>query len=142
MGGILRSVVQENVDAVRRIVEAGNRRDIDAILAELDGAVEWHDAAPMLLGGEATVYVGHVGVRALFTDLWDVLDEIAVEFTEIRDLGERIVGTGRLHTRGRASGVETESPYGGISDWMNGKAVRVWTYLDPKEALEAAGLSA
>jgi len=23
----------------------------------------------------------------------------------------------------------------------NGKAIRIWTYLDPEEALEAAGLS-
>jgi len=27
-----------------------------------------------------------------------------------------------------------------LSEFKNGKAIRVWTYLNPKEALEAAGL--
>jgi hypothetical protein len=31
--------------------------------------------------------------------------------------------------------------FGTVADMKNGKAVRIWTYLDPQEALEAAGLS-
>ena len=30
--------------------------------------------------------------------------------------------------------------FGTVTDMKNGKAVRIWTYLDPQEALEAAGL--
>ncbi len=131
---------QENVESVKRFGGANNRRDIEAMLAELDGAVEWYDAAPMLLGGAETVYRGHEGVRALLDDLWGAFDEIHVEFTEIRDLGDRIVATGQLRVRGSASGAELESSYGVVSDFENGKAIWIRTYVDADEALEAAGL--
>jgi ketosteroid isomerase-like protein len=131
---------QENVEAVRRATEAINRRDVDAMLEVLDPEVEYYAALPAL-GGSAAVYHGHAGVRELFRDLFDVLDEFHVEYSEIRDLGDRIVAIGRLRTRGKGSGVETESPFGTVSDGKDGKAIRVRAYLDPNEALEAAGLS-
>ena len=81
------------------------------MLEELDAAVEWYDAVPMMLGGKATVYRGHEGVRDLWRDLDDVFEERRVEFAEIREVGDRVLATGRLHARGKGSGVETESPY-------------------------------
>jgi hypothetical protein len=42
--------------------------------------------------------------------------------------------------RDRQSGVETESPLVSVTDVKNGKGIRVWNYLDPKEAFEATGL--
>jgi hypothetical protein len=33
----------------------------------------------------------------------------------------------------------TELAFGTVTDMKNGKAIRIWTYLDPQEALEAAG---
>src|SRR5918994_7434095 len=35
---------KENVEAFKRALEAGNRRDFDALLEELDPEVEWHPA--------------------------------------------------------------------------------------------------
>jgi ketosteroid isomerase-like protein len=132
---------QENVDQAHRAADAYSRRDVDALLEELDPEVEWHSALSTVLSGEATVYRGHDGVREWFRELDDALGEIYVEYSDIRDLGDRVVAIGRIRTRGRESGVETESPLAAVSDLRNGKAVRVRTYLDPKEALEAAGLS-
>jgi ketosteroid isomerase-like protein len=63
------------------------------------------------------------------------------EFPEIRDLGDRIVAVGWLRGRGKGSGVEVETPVAYVVDVRGHKAIRVRTYLDPKEALEAAGLS-
>ena len=34
-----------------------------------------------------------------------------------------------------------ETPFGYVVEYENGKATRVLAYLDPKKALEAAGLS-
>jgi hypothetical protein len=42
--------------------------------------------------------------------------------------------------RGRESVAETESPFGYVVEFKAGKATRIWSYLEPKEALEAAGL--
>ena len=65
---------QENVEALRRGAEAFNRRDIEAMLKEVDDEVVWHAVLPVTLGGEATVSRGHEGVREMFRDLFDALD--------------------------------------------------------------------
>ena len=129
----------ENVESFKRGAEASNRGDIEAQLEDLDPDVEWSPAFPVLLGGEARVYRGHDGVREMFRAFYDVLDEIHVEYSEIRDLGDRVLGIGLIRTRGGASGVATESPFAVVTDFKDGKAVRVRTYLDPQEAVDAAG---
>jgi ketosteroid isomerase-like protein len=132
---------QENVEVMRRGFEAGNRRDIEAMLEVLDPEVEWQSALLMSLEGEGAVYRGHEGIREFFRDLDELFDKLHAEYPEIRDLGDRVVGIGRISMRGKTSGAETESPIGTVVDFENGKAIRVRTYLDPKEAFEAAGLS-
>ncbi len=131
---------QENVGSFKRFLDAYNRRDVEAMLEELDPEVEWHPAILTPLEGEPTVYRGHEGMREWVRDLDEVFAEIDVEFSEIRDLGDRIVAIGSIRMRGKGSGAETESPIASVSDLKNGKSIRVRTYLDPKEALEAAGL--
>jgi ketosteroid isomerase-like protein len=133
-------MAQENVEQAKRALEAYNRRDVEALLEYLDPEIEWHPALPVLLGGEATVYRGYDGVREFFRETDDVLAEIHVEYSEIRDLGDRVVAIGNIRARGKASGAATESPVATVSDVKNGKTIRVRTYLDPQEALEAAGL--
>jgi ketosteroid isomerase-like protein len=131
---------RENIESFKRAVEAYNRRDVEALLQELAPEVEWHPVLEGLLGGEATVYRGHEGVRELLRITDETLGEIFVEFSEIQDLGDRIVATGRLRTRGKESGVETESPVGYVAKLRDGKTSQIRTYLDPEEALVAAGL--
>jgi ketosteroid isomerase-like protein len=132
---------RENVEAFKRGTEAYNRRDADALLKELDPDVEWHSALLIPFGGEATVGRGHAGVHEVLREVYEALAEIHLEYSEIRDLGDRIVGIGRIRTRGKQSGAVTEMGFGIVSDMKNGRAIRISTYLDPQEALEAAGLS-
>src|SRR5436190_23198387 len=101
---------QENVEAFKRGLEAGNRGDVDALLKELDPEVEWHTALHALLGGEQTVFRGHNGVREMLRDLNEAFGEIQIEISEIRDLGDGLIATGRTPTRGTASAAETETP--------------------------------
>ena len=132
---------QENVEAFKRFADANNRRDVDALLAELDADVEWQSAVLGSLGGEATVHPGHDGVREMLRDLYEAFSEFRVELSDIRDLGDRIVAIGRWVTRGEESGVETTPPLASVVDFKDGKAIRVRSYLDPNEALDAAGLA-
>ena len=131
----------KNVETFKRGLEAYNRRDADAVVEDLDAEVEWHPALLVMLGGEATVYRGHEGVRALLREVDETLADIQVEFSDIRDRGEQVVAIGSIRTRGKKSGATTESALGYVADFRNGKVVRIRTYLDPREALEAAGLS-
>ena len=130
---------QENVEVVKRTIEAANRRDIEAVLEEADPQVEWpHPGFHVALGGEATVYRGHEGVRKVLQDLFD---EVEVLVSEIRDFGDRIVVIGALRGRGAESGADVTTPWGAVVDFKDGKAIRLSDYLNPNEALEAAGLS-
>src|SRR5829696_4406111 len=131
---------QENVETFKRAADAYNRRDIDTLLRELDPEVEWRSAILMPLGREARVHRGDQSVREGLRDLYEALSEFHVEYSEIRDLSDRIVGIGRVRIREKHSGVETESPLVSVTDVKSGKGIRVWNYLDPKEALEAARL--
>ena len=134
------SISKQNVEAFKRAVEANNRRDVDALVEELDPEVEWHPGLPALLGGEATVYWGHEGARQLFRDLYEALAELHLEFSEILELDDLIVAIGRIRVRGREGGAEAEAPWNYVVQFKNGKAVLIRTYLDPKDALEAVGL--
>ena len=126
----------QNVEAFKRAIAAATRGNVEALLEELDPEVEWHSAILVPLTGTATVYRGHAGVKEMFQDFYDTFATIDVEFTEIRDLGDRVVAIGRIRTRGKESGAETESPWGYVAEFKNGKALRVRTYLHPKDALE------
>jgi ketosteroid isomerase-like protein len=132
---------EENVEVVRRVSDAYNRRDVEAMLGELHPEVEWYPWLQVQLGGGATVYRGHEGIREGIRDGDDAFSEVRTELSEVRDLGERAVAIGYLRGRGRESGVMTESELAWIVDFKSGKVIRVREYLDPKEALEAAGLS-
>jgi len=133
-------MAQEDVEAFERAIEAYNRRDIDAFLEAIDPEVEWQGALQALLESEAKVYRGHEGVRQWVRDIDEALADLRLELPEIHDLGDRLVAIGRLSARGQASGAETESPFGCVVEWKNGKATRVVSFLDRKDALEAAGL--
>jgi ketosteroid isomerase-like protein len=132
---------EENVDAFRRGIEAYNWRDIDAFLEVFDPMVEIHPLTLAMFGQETTIYRGHEGIRQFVRDVDEVLPQIQVELLEIRDLGERIVASGRIQARGRASGAEVESPISWVVEFRDDRVVRMRDYLDPKEALEAAGLA-
>jgi len=131
---------QENVDAITRFAHANNRRDVGAMLEELDADVEWHSAILGSLRGEAAVYRGHAGIRELFKDLYEAFSDFRLEFAEFRDLGDRVVAIGRWVTCGEESGVVSTHPLAVVVDLKSAKAFRVHAYLDPKEALETLGL--
>ena len=110
------------------------------VLEELDPAVEFHAVLEELLGGEGRVYRGHAGYRDFTRDFDEAFAEAHWEFPDIRDLGDRLLAIGRFRATGH-SGARAEVPLGVVVDYGNGVMTRVWSTLDPREALEAAGLS-
>ncbi len=132
---------EENVEALRRAVIAYNGADVDALLEELDPDVEWRSLNQVMFGGQAQVYTGHDGVRRFMTEVEEAFAQARIEKLEVRDLGERVVGSGQLHIRGRASGVEIDSPIAWLAEFKDGRMTRIKDYLDPRQALEDAGLS-
>jgi ketosteroid isomerase-like protein len=73
--------------------------------------------------------------------MYELFAEVQILISEIRYLGDRVVVTGSLRGRGREGGAEVTTPWGAVVDFKDGKGIRISDYLDPQEALEAAGLS-
>ena len=132
---------EENVETVKRGFDAITRLDEEEMLEFMDPEIDFRPRFQLMLGGEAAEYHGYAGVREAFRDVYSALDWIKPEVSEIRDLGDRIVALGHLRIRGKATGIEADSSAGWVVDIRDGKAVRISEYLDPGEALEAAGLS-
>ena len=132
---------KEHVEAFKRGLEAGNRGDVDGLLDELHPEIEWHSALHVLMGGQLTVFRGHAGVRRMIGDLNETFAEVHIEMSEFRDLRDGLVAIGCTRNRGKASGVETETPLALVTEIRDGKTISIRAYLDREEALEAAGLS-
>src|SRR3954447_7530263 len=66
---------QDNVESFKRFADANNRRDVDALLAELDPDVKWQSAVLGSMGGDATLHRGHAGVRRMLRDLYEAFSE-------------------------------------------------------------------
>ena len=130
---------QGNLELTRRYIDAYNRRDAAALVELSDPELEWRPAATRAF--EQTVYRGHEGIRQYITELDDTWEELVIEISEIRDLGDRIVLLGRVRGRGRSSGVEVDEPFGSYTEVREGKATRIDGYLAIEPALAAAGLA-
>jgi ketosteroid isomerase-like protein len=132
---------RENVEAFKRGSAAWNCGDLEGLLEVVDPEIVWRDAINVMFGGEAATVQGHRAVSEMFHDLFASFAEIETDFRDFWDLGERVVALGQIRMWGKESRVETGSPFAALTEWRDGKAIRVQTYLDPEEALEAAGLS-
>jgi ketosteroid isomerase-like protein len=133
-------VSQENVEICKRAFEAlGVHRDTEAALPYLDPEVELRSA--IIGGAEGITYRGHEGVRDWMIESDATFGELRLEPEEWRDTGDDVLLLGRLHARGRESGVEVESAIAWLLTLRGGDIVRMRGYLNPQEALEAAGLS-
>ena len=133
---------QENVDNFRRGLEAYNRGDLDALMEELDPDVEWRPALAVLLGGEQAVFFA--GTRECGSSIQEEHEALAMyqaEISEIRDLGDSVLAIGRFRVRGKESGVRSSRPSVSWSTTGTARQIRLRTYLDLDEALEAAGLA-
>jgi ketosteroid isomerase-like protein len=130
---------QTNVEVVKVLMNAVNRRDIDTFAGLTTADFEWFPVFAARVEGD--VYRGRQGIETFLGEVDQTWEEFRPVPEQYRDLGDRVLALGRLKTRGRASGVPSESPWGGVYDFRDGKISRIRTYLDHGEALRAAGLS-
>jgi ketosteroid isomerase-like protein len=129
---------QENVEIVRRAIEAWNRRDVDGAFQDLlpDAELDWSES----LGIQRGVYRGIEEIRRFYQEWLDLFEEMDVRPEAFIDAGEHVVVPNRTYLRGR-DGIEVEA--GSTSVWRlrDGKIVLHRLYQDKEAALEAVGLS-
>jgi ketosteroid isomerase-like protein len=128
----------ENVERLRRVIDAYNGRDIEAFIAYCDPRIEFQSAFAAV-GGE--VYDGHDGLRRWHRDVEDVWgDAVRVEPETYFDLGEHTLIWYVLHGRGRHSGVEVAMPVALVARWRDGLIVYLKAYAHREDALSDLGV--
>jgi ketosteroid isomerase-like protein len=127
-----------------RSVSRGNaavkRGDLEFQLAAFyDPDVEWHGT----VGGldEGRTFRGHQEVIAGFADYFAVWERIDLRPEELIDTGDQLIVFVHEVARGRESGVVVETDTATVNTLRGGMIVRVRSFMDRSQALEAAGLS-
>jgi ketosteroid isomerase-like protein len=129
---------QQNVEALKRGVEAYNQRDIEPFMDLFHPEAEWYPFTAQVEGDEA--YHGHEGLRQWIANTNATFEESEASIDEIRGEGDIVLALGHLHARFR-SGVTLDSEIGWVVRFRDGLAVWGRTYESHAQALEAAGLS-
>jgi ketosteroid isomerase-like protein len=129
---------QENVEIVRRFFDAVERRDFDAALKDVAPDCEFDNSSN--LGEWRGVHRGHDQIRQLWRSFLEPWESFWSEADELIDAGDRVVGWGTAHLRGR-DGIEVTAKQGFVFTFRDGVVTHVAAFNERAEALEAAGLS-
>jgi ketosteroid isomerase-like protein len=118
-----------SADTVRRSYEAFARNDLEGVMADMDEAIEWHQAQGLPHGG---FYRGLDEVRRnVFEPLHDQWwAEFSAEPDEFVDAGDTVVVLGRYRAVAKRTGRRLDVPYIHVWTLRDGKAVRFRQFLD------------
>lgn len=131
---------QENVEVVRRALQAYAEEGLDAMAEFWDPDIDWR-AAEGAIDDFGEMH-GKAAVRSYLQDWVDMFDDLNLVAEELRDVGDdRVFAILRLTGRAKISGTDTDLRYAVVYTIGDGKVVRGREYLNPDEGLEAVGLS-
>ena len=126
---------QETVDAFRRGTDAINRGDLD-----IEELIHPEVVFEPLRSRTEGAFVGHEGMRRFIADTEDMFEVFQADYTEVRDLGERVLAIGTIRMRAKMSGVATDVPTAVIAEFRDGLVWRFHDYGDGRSAKRAAGV--
>jgi ketosteroid isomerase-like protein len=131
---------QENVDVARRMLQAFNDGDVEAIVAECDPTVEWEEQS---IPGVEPLYRGHEGVRRWWaaTILQEELGSLEGRLEGVKEADDTVIASVRFEAEGTSSGARVQMPVHLVLTFRDGKLIRRQVFLTFAEALEAVGLS-
>ena len=130
----------ENVETVRRAVEAINRRDIEGYLDCCTDDIELHITAIETIGGE---YIGRDAIHRFWTDIADTAPDFSVVVERAESIADDcVIAFMLVNATGRASriAVMDDARTLNLYDFRHGKISRVRVFNDRAEGLAAAGL--
>jgi ketosteroid isomerase-like protein len=131
-------VSQENVEVVRQVLEAFNRRDWTEWESHHDPEVEWCNPGEFPGAG---VHHGVGATRRLLDELLETATEWRVDIDAIESVArDQVLMCGRSVLVGRTSRIPFEDPLCQLFELEDGRVKRVQTFRSRTEALEAAEL--
>jgi hypothetical protein len=128
---------QENVDRALELIEAFNRRDLDAFMALTHVQIDVESRLVAMEGG----YHGQKGLRRGWESFLGAFRDYNLEVEELRDLGDVTLG----HMRGWGRGADSATPLVDFvwipMRWRDGKLIWWRNCSTEADALVAVGLS-
>ena len=129
---------QQNVEKVRRWIDAFNRRDLDALSRLNHPTIEWQTSAE---DPDATTHPGRGAVQHYLGGYIESFPDLRVEAIECFSAeDDRVFVTSRFVGQS-AHGVPMDWLLTTVSTVEGGVIVRVEEYFDRAEAIEAVGLA-
>jgi ketosteroid isomerase-like protein len=122
----------ENVATVLRFVDAFNRRDFDALVADTGPDVvlhEWPDAP------DAQSYRGPDGLRRALESWFESWEWMQVEVEAIEEVGDRVMTSLHQRARGKGSEVEVEIHAANVWTFKDGTVTEIRLFTDRESAL-------
>ena len=129
---------KENVEVVRRSNALLNIGDVDSAIDLLSPAVEWVVAREH---PEARTLVGREAVAAYQRDWQKTFPNMHLKIERVFDVGDKVVAIGIVGGTGSESGASLAVPLAILMTLRDGLITRCEEYLNPDEALKAAGLA-
>lgn len=131
-------MTQENVEIVRRLIDAWSAHDRERMAEYLHPDAVFHSAITNVVG---ETFEGRDQIVAVFDRWEEEWSAIYWEVDEYIDVDDhRVVTLHRVIATGRISGIVTERELGAVLELRDGLVVKQWIYLDRNDALKAAGL--
>ena len=130
-------MAQQNLEIVRRSLEAFNCGGAEAALAFDDPDIEWITTGTYV---EANTYRGHAGVREYVGSIEAEFEDMRMTPEELIEVGEQVVVSVRITGTGKRSRVPVELTLTSVCSLRGGKVIRIENYADMAEALKAVGL--
>jgi ketosteroid isomerase-like protein len=127
---------QQNVDLVRELVDALNRRDLDAALARVAPTAEYdlsRTESPM-----RGVYRGPDEIRRVAEEFYGPWDSVHYDAHELIEIGDHVLMPYTSHFKGR-QGIELTAEATWLFTIRDGSFTRLALYQDHDEAIGAAG---
>ncbi len=94
----------DEIEVVRGLYEAFERRDLDAMLAAFSDDAELHFEGTARLAGRSQPYRGHQGLREYLVDVERLWDELVLHATDYRAVPGSVIVMGYI--TGRRQGLD------------------------------------
>jgi ketosteroid isomerase-like protein len=122
-----------NLEVARSLRDAFSRKDPDGVLALLAPGFVFVPQRAAVQGE----FVGEAGLREFFADNEDSFEVFEPEPGVFEEHGDKVLWLGRIHVRGKGSGVDTSVP-SAIVIWLrDGKITRFEDFVEEGKARAA-----
>ena len=126
---------QENVEIVRRMVEAFNSGEPDFSIYH--PALVYH---PRVDEPDPSPHVGREAFERLARGFVESFSDLEFDVEELIDAGDLVIASTVMRGRGRVSGADVTEAYVFVYKLREGLVVEGWEYRTRQEALKAVGL--